>query len=169
MNIYDYAHGLAKAIKASSQYKQFREACDKLEKDASAREMLQDFRKNQWELEKQKLSGPEVSSQQEEKLKRMLEVISLNLTVKEYMEAEYRLSIMLADIQKIIGEAVEDLVPMDWLQQQEEQPTTRGAAKESSSSNGRAEESFQEQTHGQQETEFFSSGKMEEEKKEEQA
>lgn len=120
MNIYDYAHGLVNAIKNSSEYKQFKEALDKLENDPGAKEMLQDFRKNQWELEKQKFSGVDISPEQEEKLKRMIEVISLNLTAKEYMEAEYRLSIILADVQKIISEALGELAPMNWFQTEEE-------------------------------------------------
>lgn len=67
MNIYDYAHGLVKAIKNSSEYKQFKEDLDRLEKDPGAKEMLHDFRKNQWELEKQKLSGVDISPELEEK------------------------------------------------------------------------------------------------------
>ncbi len=110
MNIYDRAHALAKAIKASQEYKQFVKARAELEKDSSAREMLLDFRKKQWELQKQKMSGIEVAPEQEERFSKMLEVISLNKYVKEYLEAEYRFSVMLSDIQKIIGEAVGDLI-----------------------------------------------------------
>ncbi len=113
MNIYDHAHALAKAIKASPDYKNFRKAKENLEGDSSAKEMLTDFRKQQFEHQKQKLSGLEVAPEQEERLNRLLEVIHLNKTVKEYLEAEYRFSVMLADIQKIIGEAMEDLMEVD--------------------------------------------------------
>ncbi len=115
MNIYDYAHALVKAIKASPEYKKFKIVQDKLQDDSSAKKMLADLRKTQWDLQKQKLSGLEVAPEQEEQLSRLLEVINLNLIVKEYLEAEYRFSILLTDIQKIIGEAMQDIIsPEIW-------------------------------------------------------
>ncbi len=113
MNIYDHAHALAKAIKVSPEFKAFRIAKEKLDGESSAKEMLTNFRQQQFELQKQKLSGLETSPEQEEKLKKLMEVIYLNQTVKGYMEAEYRFSVMLADIQKIIGESMEELMEMD--------------------------------------------------------
>ncbi len=113
MNVYDHAYALAKAIKVSPEYKNFLHAKEKLDGDSSAKEMLTDFRKNQIELQKQKLSGIEVAPEQEERLNRLMEVINLNMTVKEYLEAEYRFSIMLTDIQKIIGEAMEDILDIE--------------------------------------------------------
>lgn len=119
MNIYDHAHALSKAIKASPEYKKFKMAKEKLENDSSAREMLNDFRKAQLEIQKQRISGKEVEPQQEERLKQLMDIIKLNLIIKEYLEAEYRFSVMLADIQKIIGEAMEDLLPPALVSNQE--------------------------------------------------
>ena len=110
MNIYDHAHALVKAIKASPEYKKFINVQEKLQADSSAKRMLTDLRKVQWDLQKQKLSGLETAPEQEEQLSRLLEVINLNLVVKEYLEAEYRLSILLTDIQKIIGEAMKGII-----------------------------------------------------------
>lgn len=113
MNVHDYAHSLAKAIKASPEYKNFKKAKEKLESDDAAKQMLTDFRRAQLEIQQQKMSGMEVSSEQEEKLSKLQEVVNLNLTVKEYMEAEYRFSVLFADIQKILAETVQDLFPQD--------------------------------------------------------
>lgn len=113
MNVYDHAYALAKAIKVSPEYKNFLHAKEKLDGDSSAKEMLTDFRKHQLELQKQKFSGIELAPEQEERLNKLMEVINLNMTVKEYLEAEYRFSVMLADIQKIIGEAMEAIMDME--------------------------------------------------------
>jgi cell fate (sporulation/competence/biofilm development) regulator YlbF (YheA/YmcA/DUF963 family) len=113
VNVYDHAHALAKAIKSSPEYKNFIKCQEKLEKDPHAKEMLTDFQKTQWELQKQKMSGLEVAPEQEKRLTQMWEVISLNMVVKEYLEREYHFSVMLADVQKIIGEALKDIISQE--------------------------------------------------------
>ncbi|NLJ56964.1 MAG: YlbF family regulator [Firmicutes bacterium] len=113
MNVYDHAHALAKAIKSSPEYKEFMKCQEGLEDDPHAKEMLTNFRKKQWELQKQKISGLEVSPEQEKHLTQIWEIISLNTVVKEYLEKEYHFSIMLADMQKIIGDALQDIVILE--------------------------------------------------------
>ena len=82
MNVYDHAHALAKVIKSSPEYKNFIKCQEKLEKDPHAKEMLTDFQKTQWELQKQKMSGLEVAPEQEKRLTQMWEVISLNMLLR---------------------------------------------------------------------------------------
>ncbi len=119
MNVYDYAHSLAKAIKGSPEHKALKNAAKKLENDPTAKKMLLDFRRAQLELQQQKMSGLEISSEQQEKLNKLYEVIYLNQTVKEYLEAEYRFSVLFADIQKIVAETVQDLFPADLINLEE--------------------------------------------------
>lgn len=88
MNPYNAAHTLAKALKESAEFRAFKEAQDTLKQDQSAHEMLADFRKEQIRIQQQQLSGVEVAPEQQEKLIKMQEIISMNLTVKRYMEAE---------------------------------------------------------------------------------
>ena len=54
MNPYDHAHNLARALKESSEYRGLLEAKKKLEADPKNKEMLLDFRRCQWEMEKPK-------------------------------------------------------------------------------------------------------------------
>ncbi len=79
--------------------------------------MLLDFRKEQFRLEKQKLSGLEVAPEQIEKLEKLFEVLNLNLTVKRFLDAEFRFSRLIEDIQKIIGEATAELMDPTLMQQ----------------------------------------------------
>ncbi|MDY6826049.1 MAG: YlbF family regulator [Bacillota bacterium] len=110
MNPHDAAHALARALRESEEFKTLKELQDKLKGEETARNMLLDFRRQQFELQKQKLSGVEVSSEQEEKLEKLFEVINMNTTVKNFLEAEYRAAILLQDVQKIIGEATESII-----------------------------------------------------------
>ncbi|HHT46810.1 MAG TPA: YlbF family regulator [Firmicutes bacterium] len=122
MNVYDHAHALAKAIKQSPEFRNYKKNQEKLENDKSAKEMLTDFRKSQWELQQKKMSGVEVDPEQEKRLAQAMEIINLNRVVKEYLEAEYRFSILLADIQKIIASPFEDLISQEISEQQSAQP-----------------------------------------------
>lgn len=137
MNIYDHAHALAKAIRLSPEFRDFKKSQEKLENDKSAKEMLNDFRKSQWELQQQKMSGVEVAPEQEKRLAQIMEIINLNQVVKDYLEKEYRFSVMLADIQKIIASPLEDLIAQEIAEQQspgsrqkEEQQTAKQQPKE---------------------------------------
>ncbi len=85
--------------------------------DSAAREMLIDFRKEQFRLQKQKLSGLEIAPEQGEKLERLFEVLNLNLTVKRFLDAEFRFSRLIGDIQNIIGEATAELIDPALLEQ----------------------------------------------------
>lgn len=118
MNVYDHANALARALRSSPEYRNLREAAKRLEADKSAKEMLMDFYRLQRETEEQKAKGIEVSEDQESRLKKLLEIINLNLTVKNYLNAEYRFSVMLGDIQKIIFEPLQELAQLKEEQQQ---------------------------------------------------
>lgn len=117
MNPYDAAHILAKALRESPEFKGYGDAQELLAKDSAAREMLLDFRKEQFRLQRQKLAGLEVAPEQLEKLDKLFEVLNLNLTVKRFMDAEFRFSRLIGDIQKIINEAAGDILDSELLQQ----------------------------------------------------
>ncbi|NLX91951.1 MAG: hypothetical protein GXZ07_10305 [Firmicutes bacterium] len=128
MNIYDCAHALVKAIKSSPEYKNFKAAKEKLQEDSDAKKMISDLRKIQWNMQKQKISGIEIAPEQEKQLSRLLEVANLNLVVKEYLEAEYKFSIILTDIQKIISEAMQDILSSEIWEQVENEKGQNGSA-----------------------------------------
>lgn len=117
MNPYDAAHILAKALRESPEFKGYGDAQGLLAKDSAAREMLLDFRKEQFRLQRQKLAGLEVAPEQFEKLDKLFEVLNLNLTVKRFLDAEFRFSRLIGDIQKIINEAAGDILDSELLQQ----------------------------------------------------
>ncbi len=108
MEVYDLAHRLAKALEESSEYEEFVGAKHLVEKDENNLNLLQDFRNQQLELQMAQLAGQEVSKEQVEHIERMYQMLSLNKDINEYLNAEYKLSRMMGDIQKILGDAVSD-------------------------------------------------------------
>ncbi|NLI69687.1 MAG: hypothetical protein GX364_02325 [Firmicutes bacterium] len=107
MNPYDSAHALAAALKNSTEFADYSKAFHRLKDDSTASSIIEDFYKIQTEIQQLQLEGQEVSAEKEEKYKKMAEIANMNLVVKEYMEAEYRLAVLVGDIQKIIVEAIE--------------------------------------------------------------
>lgn len=113
MTTHDAAHMLAKALRESNDFKELKDAQSALKEDQSARDMLIDFRNQQLELQKQQLTGVKVAPEQEEKLEKLFEVINMNNTIRKFLQAEYRVAILLRDVHKIIGEATEEVVDPD--------------------------------------------------------
>ena len=109
MNPYNAAHALAKALKESDEFKELKNVQSSLKADESAQKMLTDFRHEQYELQKQQLSGLEIAPEQEEKLEKLFEVINMNTLIKNFLQAEYRVAVLLRDIHKIIGEATHEI------------------------------------------------------------
>jgi len=123
MNPYDAAHHLVKAIKESPELKEFKKAREDLKADESAKKMFIDLRNKQIELQKQSMSGIEVSQEQKEKVNKLVEVVSMNMVAKRYMEAEYKMARLLQDVQNIIGEAAEEMHDEDLITNSEDQPS----------------------------------------------
>lgn len=127
MNPHDAAHILAKSLRESADFKELKDTQAELKTDQSARNMLLDFRKEQLEVQKQQFSGVEIASEQEEKLEKLYEVINMNNTIKRFLQAEYRVAVLLRDIHKIIGDATEEIIDPELMALPEDED---GAAEE---------------------------------------
>ena len=126
MNPHDAAHNLAGALRESTDFKELKDAQAALKADPSTLAMLIDFRKEQFEIQKQKLTGVEVSTEQEEKLKKLFEVINMNTTIRQVLQAEYRVAVLLQDVHKIIGDATGEVIDPELMALPEENEKENG-------------------------------------------
>lgn len=106
MEVYDEAHALARALMRCQEFKAYLAAREKVLADPNKREMVLNFRRQQAEVEVARLAGQEVGKEKEEQLARLYELLRLNPTVAEFLESESRLARLVADVQKIIGDAL---------------------------------------------------------------
>jgi cell fate (sporulation/competence/biofilm development) regulator YlbF (YheA/YmcA/DUF963 family) len=104
--IFDKAHELARALKTSDEYRAFSKAKDMLEKDADAKKMVQDFLIKKAEVEYESLTGKQEDKTKVEQLQRMYELLAYNPTARSFMEDYTRFQRIMADVSKIIGDAV---------------------------------------------------------------
>jgi cell fate (sporulation/competence/biofilm development) regulator YlbF (YheA/YmcA/DUF963 family) len=102
MSMYDLAHRLVKEIKQSDQYQRYLELREKIMEDESTRDMLKNYQQQQIKLQSKQLSGEELTDEEKEELQNLQDIIELNSEVKEYLEAEQRMNVLLNDMQKII-------------------------------------------------------------------
>lgn len=109
MNVYDQAYALVKALKESNEYKNFKKVKDLIDKDASAKKMLEDFLEKRLEIQRMELMGQEIPQRLMDEAERIEEIVSMHPKIAEYLRAEFTLMQILADIQKIIADGMEDL------------------------------------------------------------
>ena len=107
MNIHDYAHQLAKALKSSDEFKQYKRLQEDVQKSPQLKQMIDDFHKRQIELQAAQLSGQSLDSSKTEQIQKLYEVIAKDPIAAEFLHAEIRFSQLIGDIYKIIGEAVD--------------------------------------------------------------
>lgn len=113
MSIYDIAHHLAREMKASAEYARFMEAKKVILADEGNNKMVRDFQTKQFEIQQAQMLG-QVDERQQQELEQLYSLLSLNPKAREYLEAEFELSRIVSDVQKIIGEAIEEALPIGY-------------------------------------------------------
>ena len=107
MSIQNKAEDLAREIVQSKEYKDYIKAKEMIEKDQSNILLLESFRRKQWEIQMAQLLGQEVDEEQLLQLDQIYQLLSANPVINEYLMAEYRLSRVLGDVQKILTQWVD--------------------------------------------------------------
>ena len=102
MSVYDLANRMARQIKKSDEYKEYLKKREKVVSNEKTKEMLLDFQQEQMKLQAKQLSGEDLSEEEKEKLEKLRELVELNSNLKQYLQAEYKVNVMLNDIQKIV-------------------------------------------------------------------
>lgn len=110
MNIYDTANRLAQEIKTSEEYVNYKIAKETINLKQELKEKIQEFEKARYDAQ---ISAMQTGKEDEEKVKKMqelyVELIAID-EVKKYFDAEIKFNVILADVNKIIGEAVKDVL-----------------------------------------------------------
>lgn len=107
MTPYDAAHQLARILKESQEYREYKTLKDKVQQNEKARSMLKDFRKKQFYLEAQQMAGHKVGSDEMRQLEELQNVLQQNPLVGPYLYAEYKIARIIQDVSKIINDAVD--------------------------------------------------------------
>ncbi len=110
MNVYDTANRLAQEIKQSEEYMNYKMAKQALNLNIDLKEKMVDFDKLRYEVQ---IEMMQTGKNDEEKYKKMQELYAElieNSEAKSFFEAETKFNVMIADVNKIIGEAIRDVM-----------------------------------------------------------
>ncbi|MGN1329758.1 MAG: YlbF family regulator [Clostridia bacterium] len=110
VNVYDSVNNLADAIKRSKEYSEYKEIKEKIMKDQDTKTKIDEFEKIRYEEQVLALQGEKQSEEKMKKLQELYTILVKNPDVKDYFDKEVRFNIMIADINKIIGEAIKDVL-----------------------------------------------------------
>ena len=110
MNIYDTANRLAQELRQSEEYMNYKMAKQALNLNTELKEKMARFEKTRYETQ---IIAMQTGKQDEEKYKEMqnlyAELVEID-DARKYFEAETKFNIVIADVNKIIGEAIRDVM-----------------------------------------------------------
>ena len=110
MNIYDTANRLAQEIKQSEEYMNYKMAKQALDLNHELKNKMAEFEKMRYEIQLQTMqTGKQDEEKYNELQKTYAELIEIE-EAKKFFEAETKFNIIIADINKIIGEAIKDVM-----------------------------------------------------------
>lgn len=109
MYVYDQANNLAKSIKESKEYLEYKKAKEDLNNNPEMKGKIDEFEKIRYEVQVMSFQG-EQDEEKQKKLQQMYQILMQDTKIKEFFDIEVRFNIMLADVNKIISESVKDLL-----------------------------------------------------------
>lgn len=110
MNIYDTANKLAQELKQSEEYINYKMAKETLNLNPELKKKIEEFETARYEAQ---IVAMQTGKNDEEKTKKVQQLyIELfeNQDAARFFEAETKFNIILADVNKIIGDAVIDVI-----------------------------------------------------------
>ncbi|MBC3795809.1 YlbF family regulator [Acetobacterium tundrae] len=107
MNVYDEANNLAKALKESTEYKNFLAAKEKLEKEPEKFEMTKDYIRKQMEVQSMQMMGQEIPEEQISSYNTLANTIMGMPEIAEFFQTQMYFSVIFQDITDIIAKAVD--------------------------------------------------------------
>ena len=110
MNVYDTANKLAKEIRNSTEYLEFKKVKTQIANNIELKEKIDSFERMRYEVQVFSLNGETQDKEKVETMQKLyLELIQID-EVKKYFDLELKFNVLLADVNKIIGEAVQDVI-----------------------------------------------------------
>jgi cell fate (sporulation/competence/biofilm development) regulator YlbF (YheA/YmcA/DUF963 family) len=109
VNTYDAAYDLEKAIRNSSEYTNLKNLYDAVNSDESARKMFESFRNIQMQLQEKQMMGQEITQEEVEQAQKTVALVQQHEKISQLMEAEQRMSMVIAELNQIIMKPLEEL------------------------------------------------------------
>ena len=110
MNIYDTANKLAGEIKQSEEYKEYKKVREELNNLPEIKEKINKFSAARQEMQMLMIKGGKPVEEKATEIQNLYAELVQNEVAKKYFDLEIRFSVMVADVNKIISEAIKDVI-----------------------------------------------------------
>lgn len=110
MNVCDTANKLALELRESKEYREYKLAKQKIMENNNFKSKIEEFEKGRYDVQVLALRG---NQEDNEKIARLQELYSELVQIpeiKNYFDLEVKFNILVADVNKIIGEAIKDIL-----------------------------------------------------------
>ena len=110
MKVYDKCNELAREIKESNEYKEYKKLKQELFSNLELKAQVEEFEKIRYEEQLLAMQGEKQSEEKMQKLQELYTILIKEPRIKDYFDKEVKFNVMIADVNKIIGEAIKDVL-----------------------------------------------------------
>ncbi len=110
MNVYDTANRLANEIKQSEEYVNFKTAKQAINLNQEYKIKIAEFEKARYEEQINSIQNGKSDSDKMVEIQNLYTELIEIPEIKKYFDAEFKFNILLGDVNKIISEAVKDVI-----------------------------------------------------------
>ena len=110
MNVYDTANRLAYEIQESDEYKSYKKLKTEVMSKPELKHKIEEFEKLRYDIQLMQYTGEEKDEEKAKKLEEMYTMLVQDKQIKDYFDLEVKFNVMIADVNKIIAEAIRDVL-----------------------------------------------------------
>ena len=110
MNVYDTANRLAYEIQESDEYKSYKKLKDEVMSNPDLKNKIEEFEKLRYDVQIMQYTGENKDEEKTKKLENMYALLVQDEQIKKYFDLEVKFNVMIADVNKIIAEAIRDVL-----------------------------------------------------------
>lgn len=110
MNVYDTANKLAYEIQNSDEYKSYKKIKNDIMSNNDSKSKIEEFEKLRYDVQLMQYTGESKDEEKAKKLEEMYAMLVQDEQIKKYFDLEIKFNVMIADVNKIIAEAIRDVL-----------------------------------------------------------
>ncbi|MGI6211005.1 MAG: YlbF family regulator [Anaerovoracaceae bacterium] len=106
MNVYDEANKLAQAIRESEEFKRFEAMQKVIDEKPEIKNMIEELQRKQMEQQTKQMMGEDISQDLIRDTQSLYQILTADPEAAQYLQDLMRYSLMMNDVFKILGDAV---------------------------------------------------------------
>lgn len=106
MDVYYKANELAAALKSSPEVIDFKKSTEKLKANEVNKKIVDDIRRLQFQMYSIQMQGKELPKDQVDAFNNLMNIVSMNTEIREFIECEMKFQRLFQEVIKIIEDAV---------------------------------------------------------------